>query len=312
MQLETQRNLALAALLVVAVGAGGYWLGQRSAAPAVSRGADAAGVPGTAPVPVPLAPPTPDAAAFAASTPAAAPAAPPTTFARRDDSESWRERAPQDDRAGGVASATEPTAGPAAAEESQPAATGDPGGGSEAPAEREPEVVVLAIPSGTKIEVRLLRPVSSQTARLDDEVVAELAAPVTLEGVVALPAGTPVQGRVNDVKALAKIGGQARLGIAFESVRVHERQLPIVAAWARQGKSETGKDVAAIAAGAVLGTILGNQAKHNDRGKAIGAAAGAGVGTAIAAGTEGETVDLGEGAELTVTLREGLEVTVTR
>lgn len=168
----------------------------------------------------------------------------------------------------------------------------------------------MVVPAGTKILLRLETGVSSQTAAIGDPVRAQVAEAVVVDGTTAIPAGALAYGRVSDAHAIRKIGGQARLAIAFESVAVSGRTVAIQAAFAREGKSETGKDAATIAAGAAVGTVLGNQAKHNDRGKVLGGLIGAGVGTAIAASTPGETIELGAGTTLRLTLRSDAEVRV--
>jgi len=190
-----------------------------------------------------------------------------------------------------------------------------PSGTSPAPADRPapapaPAVVPepIEVPAGTKIELVLVDSVSSQSASVGDPIVAELAAPIRVDGEIAVPSGTRVAGRVTEAKALAKVGGRARLALAFETLELDGRTVPIAAFFAREGKSETGKDAATIAAGAAVGTVLGNQAKKNDRGKVIGAILGAGVGTAIAAKTEGETIELPAGARLELTLRDAVTV----
>jgi hypothetical protein len=170
------------------------------------------------------------------------------------------------------------------------------------------EPAPIEVPAGTKIELVLGTAVSSQSAAVGDEIRAELAAPIRVDGEIAVPSGTRVVGRVTEAKALAKVGGRARLALAFESIELDGRTVPIAAYFAREGKSETGKDAATIAAGAAVGTVLGNQAKKNDRGKVIGAILGAGVGTAIAAKTEGETIELPAGARLELTLRDAVTV----
>jgi len=222
------------------------------------------------------------------------------------------------------ARAPKPAAGPRAERtadvaEERPVTGGawEPGGVGVAETEDPPAPVPVAappvvrpieIPAGTKIDLALGEPVSSQTAQVGQTVVATLTSPIRVDGEIAVPSGTRVVGRISDAKALAKVGGRARLAIDFERLEVAPEAAAIVASWAREGKSETGKDAATIAAGAAIGTVVGNQAKKNDRGKVIGAIVGAGVGTAVAAATPGEVVELPAGARLEVTLRQATVV----
>lgn len=204
------------------------------------------------------------------------------------------------------------TVGPAPEPEAkeEESAAGPPAAAPSAAPEPEPVEVEVVVPAGTKIRLRLLDGVSSQTSVAGQTVEAEVTSALAAGGVTAIPAGARVHGRVSEAHALRKVGGQARLAIAFESVEVDGARVPIQAFFAHEGRSETGKDAATIAAGAVVGTVLGNQARKNDRGKVVGGLLGAGVGTAVAAATKGETVELGPGAELELTLRADVPVRV--
>jgi hypothetical protein len=272
---SSARNLALViAGVAVALGAG-YWIGQ-------SRGSAPPAVGAAAPVPTPVpaaapAPPAPLAPAQAAE------AAPRQEPAQRTWRPGRREVGPPPPAAEPAAPSAEPTPAP------QPAPP-------------------LVVPAGTRVQLRLITPVSSQSAAVGEAVEAEIDAPVAVGGRTAIPPGARLSGHVTEVHALRKIGGKAHLAFTFDTLDVGGRSLPVEAAFARTGKSETGKDTATIAAGAVVGTVLGNQSRHNDRGKLIGGLIGAGVGAAIAAATPGETIELPAGTRLELTLRGQVEV----
>lgn len=300
---NTQRNLAVTAAVVAAIGfAGvvGYFAGRGgSDAPAAPRvGAEIATAAAT------------EAPLAVAAGPERAPAELPSVAAR-ERSEPPAATAPRAGARRPQTSTPEPTPAPVAAAEPLAGASEEPAMAPEAVVAAAPAPVApvpVEIPAGTMIQLALEAPVSSQIAAVGDRVEANLAAPIRLDGEIVVPSGTRVVGRVTEVKALAKVGGQARLALAFERLEVEPESTPIAAFWAAEGKSETGKDAATIAAGAAIGTILGNQAKKNDRGKVIGAVVGAGVGTAVAAGTKGETIELAAGATLELTLREPVRV----
>lgn len=299
--LRTQRNIAFGAAAVAAVALAlvvGFLFGRGGREAGETAVADLPGVAAPAPLPVesgapaePLAEsPAPPAVRevpppAVASPPAPRPSAPAPAAARDPEP-----------------SAAEP---PALSLEPEPDPEPEP-----EPAPRPREPLRLTVPAGVQITLALTAPVSSQTARVGDAVTAELTEAVEVDGRVALPAGTRLAGRVTEAVALRRVGGQAKLALSFESLRVGGAEVPIAAHFAREGKSETGKDAATIAAGAAIGIILGNQAKKNDRGKVIGGVVGAAAGTAAAAATEGETIELPAGTELRLTLRG--DVTVTR
>lgn len=284
--LRTQRNIAagaavvaLAVLIGFFVGRGGRETGEPGR-PEVGADAPAAVAPAATVAPSPAA-----AVAPAPAKSAPKPAAGPSTSAPA-------EREPSSGRTAGERwTATEGT----------PPAADPPPAAAPAP---EP----IRIPDGTQISLALTSPLSSQTAQVGDVVSAELIEAVVVDGLVALPAGTRVAGRVTEAHALAKIGGQARLAFSLETLFTGGREVPIAASFARTGKSETGKDAATIAAGAAIGIILGNQSKHNDRGKVIGGVLGGAAGTGVAAATKGETIELPAGTELRLTLRGAVTV----
>lgn len=170
------------------------------------------------------------------------------------------------------------------------------------------EAVVLTVPAGTKIELELVQPLSSQTSGIGDAVRAEVSETIWVDGRAAIPAGSLAAGAVTEARALPKIGGRALLAVTFDEIQVPGDEAPIVASWRQEGKSETAKDAATIAAGAAVGTVAGNQAKKNDKGKILGGLLGAGIGTLIASRTEGVPVELPAGSHLTLTLREPVEV----
>jgi hypothetical protein len=173
-----------------------------------------------------------------------------------------------------------------------------------------PRVTSVMLPAGTPLRLRLLTPASSQTSAVGDVITAELVEAVHVEDRIVLLAETRLRGRVVEAVPLRRIGGQARLAIAFERAVADLETVEIRADWARTGRSETGKDAATIAAGAAAGTVIGNQAKKNDRGKILGGLIGAGIGAAVATKTPGEAVELPEGALLEVELAVPVRVTV--
>ena len=275
---NSARTIVVVVAALAAAAGVGYLIGQgHGPAPAPVAGAAA---PVAAAVPDPAAPGAPVTAP--AAPPAAASAAAPATR-YEPGQRSTRSAAPAEPVA--AIPSPEPAAAPA-------------------PAPAPP----LVVPDGTRVELRLSTPVSSQTATVGQAVAAEIDAPVVVGGRTAIPAGTSVSGRVTEVHALKKVGGRAHLAFTFDTLEIGGRSVPIEASFARTGKSETGKDAATIAAGAVVGTVLGNQSKHNDRGKVLGGLLGAGVGTAIAAATPGEKIELAAGTRLELTLRGDVEI----
>jgi len=174
------------------------------------------------------------------------------------------------------------------------------------------QLVRVVVPRSTPIVLDLVQAVSSETAQVGDAVTAELAEPIRVDGDIVVPSGARVTGRVSEAQALKKVGGQSILGLSFDRLESGDGGVAIAAGFRREGKSETGKDAATIGAGAAIGTVLGNQAKKNDRGKLIGAIVGAAAGAAVAAKTEGERIELPAGARLELTLQQDVELMIDR
>jgi len=287
--LKTQRNVAIGVAAVAVAFAAGYLISSGGETPPYAVETESA-----------AAEPAPS---YAAATSEPSAEAPPAVAAPAPRSSASRvgER-----RQTAAPRASEPVAPEASFEEEMPAAN--------APAFVEPtrRLVAVTIPRSTAIVLELVTPQSSQTAQLGDEVVAELVEPIRVDGEVVVAAGTRVTGRVSEAQPLRKVGGKAILALGFDRLETGDGGAAITAGFRREGKSETGKDAATIAAGAAIGTILGNQARKNDRGKLIGAVVGAAAGTAVAAKTPGETIELAEGARLELTLQSDVEVMVDR
>lgn len=284
--LRTQRNIAVAAAGVVLAVLLGFLVGRGSGGKAPAERAT--------PSPLTSAPstaaPSPPAPVNPATTPPPAPVAVAAPSAKRP-------------------AETAPAAGERWNQNGDPAVDPTSRTGEASPPAPRP-VVMLTVPDGTQISLALTTPLSSQSTLPGDAVEAELTDAIEVGGRIALPTGTRLTGRVSEAHALKKVGGQARLAFSLDTALVDGREVPIEAHFAREGKSETGKDAATIAAGTAIGIILGNQAKKNDRGKVIGGVLGGAAGTGIAAATKGETIELPAGTELRLTLRQA--VTVTR
>lgn len=179
--------------------------------------------------------------------------------------------------------------------------------------ERRPErEVSLSVPAGTTFDIELIDGVSSESSQVGDAFSARTVHDLTDNGMVAVPAGSRVEGEVSAVQPLKKIGGQAQLSLTFHRVVLPDgTSVPIQASFAAAGKSETKRDAGAIAGSAAAGAILGRiiDKKHRDKNTVLGALVGAAVGTAIASKTEGEAVELPAGAVVTLSLDQSLNVT---
>ena len=165
------------------------------------------------------------------------------------------------------------------------------------------------VPDGTPLALHLETSVSSETSRVSDPVRATLAAPVRVNGIEVLPAGSEVQGRITAAKRAGNVKGRASLAMHFDTVVSNDERYPISAGVAVQAASTKGKDVATIgipaAGGAIIGGLLGGK-----KGAAAGAAIGGGAGTAVVLSTHGKPVGFARGVAVRVRLAQSVQVRV--
>ena len=76
-----------------------------------------------------------------------------------------------------------------------------------------------------------------------------------------------------------------------------------------QADSETGEDVAKIAAGGVAGAVIGGLA-GGKKGAAIGSAVGVGAGTIVMLATKGDDIELSPGQRVNVQMTGPTSITV--
>lgn len=174
----------------------------------------------------------------------------------------------------------------------------------------EPPVEYVGLAPNTVIGIRLDTTVSSDTARVEDEVRARVTRPVVVDGRTVVPNGTRLVGFVSEVEAGGRVRGEARIGIRFTAIEIGGQRSPIsTEAIYRAGESPTGEATAKIGAGAVVGSILGG-VFGGKRGAVIGGAAGAAGGTAVVMRGEGNPATLESGTPLTVRLTDAADIPI--
>jgi hypothetical protein len=195
---------------------------------------------------------------------------------------------------------------PAPKPASKPASAPKPVASQPKPA---PKPVVLTVPAGTVLAMSATTPLSSKTAKLGDPVAAQVTDAVTVDGKVAIPAGSTVSGQVTKiVSGSDKIGGKPIIIVSFDRLDLpNGKSLTVSGDVTQQGKSDTAGDTAKIVGGAAAGAIIGSQVKSGDKGKVIGGQLGAAAGT-IAAKETGTEARIKEGAPLSMTLAADVSV----
>jgi uncharacterized membrane protein len=131
---------------------------------------------------------------------------------------------------------------------------------------------------GTPIQVQLLSPLDTGTAKAGQEFSATLAQPVSAAKTV-WPKGTQVKGKVLEVVSSGRLSRPASITLQITQIG----NSPVMTEPEQiDGRSHAGRNAGLIVGGAAAGAILGGIA-GGGKGAAIGTAAGAGAGTLTAA-----------------------------
>jgi len=175
-------------------------------------------------------------------------------------------------------------------------------------AEPPPPPKPVVVPAGTVVSAELVTPLSTKTNRRGDRIEARVLADVMVDGKRAIPTGTILSGTVTErISGSKEIGGIPKISVAFDTMSPDaDHAVAMSANFVQSGKSDTGRDTAKIAGGAVAGAVIGHQI-DKDKGSVIGGVLGAAAGTAAAKNT-GTEVDLPAGTAISLTLNSAVEM----
>ena len=176
-----------------------------------------------------------------------------------------------------------------------------------------PVLEELVVAAQSVIGLQMETSVTSERARLEDEVVARVTRDVKVGDRVAIPAGARAEGEVTLVERGGRVRERARLGVRFTSIVLADgTRLPIqTEAVLREGDPPGRESAAKIGGGAIGGAIIGG-ILGGAKGAAIGSTVGAGAGTAAVMAGGRNHATLSSGAPLTVRLEEPVVITVER
>ena len=174
-----------------------------------------------------------------------------------------------------------------------------------------PVVHNITVPAGTSIPVRITQTLDSATTQTGDKFTGVVASDILQDGMVVLPAGTPVTGRVDEAKDAAHFKGSSLLSISLTSIsrrgeRIEVATDPFSKQGEGRGKNTAEKVGGGAAVGAILGGILGG-----GKGAAIGATAGGGVGAGANTITRGQQVQIPSESVVRFKLANAVMVRVT-
>jgi type IV secretory pathway VirB10-like protein len=176
-----------------------------------------------------------------------------------------------------------------------------------------PQVDELVVSADAVIGLQLKNTVSSETSRVEDRVEAQVSRDVSVDGRVAIPAGSRVLGAVTLIERGGKMRDRARLGVRFHTLVLADgTTLPLQTDTVfREGESPAGSSAAkmggAAIGGAIIGAIIGG-----GKGAVIGGATGAGAGTAAVMAGSRRAATFTAGSTVTVRVLSPVTVTVER
>ena len=233
----------------------------------------------------------------------------------------------------------QPAAAPARAERSRPASQAPAASSGTASASSDPQVNAaiepvesttverapyvppvpqkqyeeLVLPADSVIGLQIDNAITSDRAKVEDQVRARVTRDVKVHDQVAIPAGARAEGSITLVDKGGRLKDQARLGIRFHTIVLADgTRLPISTETIyRDGESPTKESAAKIGGGAVGGAVLG-AILGGKKGAIIGSTVGAGAGGAAVAAGEPNAATLPAGSTVTVRMSAPATVTVEK
>ena len=176
----------------------------------------------------------------------------------------------------------------------------------------------FVVPSGTRLPLILHNAVTTRNAKPGDPVYLETLFPIVIENHILIPAGSYVQGEIQEAKRPGKVKGTGEIRLRLNSMIlpngyvVDFNAIPTNAgtggdeATDKEGKihgdTDKGTDVGTVLKTTGVGAGVGGVATQSAKGAGIGAGVGAAVGLAAVLLTRGPELELPRGTTVDVVL----------
>ncbi len=186
-----------------------------------------------------------------------------------------------------------------------------------------PTVKLYTVQRGERFRVRMEETINSKTARVGDRFTTRVTEPVySSTGVIVIPTGSIVTGRVNSVRAAKKGGDPGQIDVSFVEVKLPNGTRRAINGSltdldTKKAKSDnegvaSGDDrkndkIIFIGGGAAGGAVLGG-AIGGGKGALIGGILGAGAGLLGERFTKGEDAEVKSGTEFGVYLNQSISM----
>ena len=186
----------------------------------------------------------------------------------------------------------------------------------------------LVVPTGTRLPLVLHNAVTTRNARPGDPVYLETLFPIVIKDRILIPAGTYVQGEIQEAKRPGKVKGQGEIRLRLNSMilpngyTVDFNAIPTNAGTGGnestdsegkiKGDTDKGTDVGTVLKTTGIGAGVGGIAGRSASGAGIGAGVGAAVGLAAVLLTRGPELELPRGTTVDVVLDRTLYLDASR
>jgi len=213
-----------------------------------------------------------------------------------------------------------PAQGPAAQSPSAqpPAAQAVPAPAVSDSAPKKTAPARYVVPSGTRLPLILHNAVTTRNAKPGDPVYLETLFPVVIDSRILIPAGSYVQGEIQEARRPGKVKGTGEIRLRLNSMilpngyAVDFNAVPTNAGTGGNdatdsegnihGDTDKGDDAATVAKTAGIGAAIGAIVGQGAKGAGIGAGAGAAAGLAAVLLTRGPELELPRGTTVDVVL----------
>jgi hypothetical protein len=184
------------------------------------------------------------------------------------------------------------------------------------------------VPSGTRLPLILHNAVTTRNAKPGDPIYLETLFPVVIDNRILIPAGTYVQGEIQEAKRPGKVKGTGEIRLRLNSMilpngyAVDFNAIPTNTGTGGNeatdkegnihGDTDKAGDVGTIAKSTGIGAGVGGIATQSVKGAGIGAGAGAAVGLAAVLLTRGPELELPRGTTVDVVLDRSVYLDASR